>query len=148
MNHPFPSCNSLSHLNRRTLLKAAGLSGLAWLTPVAESLARAEDKAPKGAPAKSVIVLWMQGGPSQLETFDPHAGYDIAGGTEAIKTSAKGISIAAGLPLVAEQMDSISLVRGVWSKEGDHERATYNAKTGYRPDPTLIHPAIGAVMRV
>jgi uncharacterized protein DUF1501 len=140
------NCRSLSHLNRRTLLKAAGLSGLAWLTPVAERLARAEEEAPRGAPAKSVIVLWMQGGPSQLETFDPHPGTKISGDTKAIKTAAPGVSIAEALPLVAEQMESIALVRSVWSKEGDHERATYNGKTGYRPDPTLIHPAIGAVL--
>ena len=140
------NCNSLSHLNRRTLLKAAGLSGLAWLTPVAERLARAKEEAPRGAPAKSIIVLWMQGGPSQLETFDPHPGAEISGDTKAIKTAAPSVQIAEALPLVAEQMDSISLVRSVWSKEGDHERATYNGKTGYRPDPTLIHPSIGAVL--
>ena len=72
MNAEAAGCGSLSHVNRRTLLKAAGLSGLCWLTPLAERLARAADDAPRGKPAKSVIVLWMQGGPSQLETFDPH----------------------------------------------------------------------------
>ncbi len=43
-------------------------------------------------------------------------------------------------------MDSISLVRAITSKEGDHERAIYNIKTGYRPDPTLVHPSIGSVV--
>ncbi len=142
------ACNTLSHINRRTLLQAAGLSGIGWLTPLAERLARAADESPKGKPAKSVIVLWMAGGPSQYETFDPHPKPDspLAGGTQRIKTSVKGIEIAAGLPLVAEQMERISLVRSVISKEGDHERATYNVKTGFRPDPTLLHPAIGAVL--
>lgn len=144
----FPSCGSPSHLNRRTLLQAAGMSGLCWLTPLAERLARAAEKSPKGAPAHSVIVLWMQGGPSQFETFDPHPNPDssIAGGTKRIKTAAKGIYLAEGLPLVAEQMEHISLVRSLVSKEGDHERATYNVKTGFRPDPTLLHPSIGAVL--
>jgi uncharacterized protein (DUF1501 family) len=142
------SCGSLSHLNRRTLLKVTGLSGLCWLTPLAERLARAAETAPRGKPAKSVIVLWMQGGPSQLETFDPHPdpGSKIAGGTKWIETAVKGTRIAAGLPLVAEQMESISLVRSVVSKEGDHERATYNVKTGFRPDPTLVHPSLGAII--
>jgi len=142
------ACGSLSHVNRRTLLKAAGLSGLCWLTPLAERLARAADKEPSGKPAKSVIVLWMQGGPSQFETFDPHPDPEskYAGGTKWIETAVKGTRIAAGLPLVAEQMVSISLVRSVVSKEGDHERATYNAKTGFRPDPTLIHPSLGAII--
>ena len=144
----FSACNTLSHINRRTLLQAAGMSGICWLTPLAERLARAAEKAPKGAPAHSVIVLWLQGGPSQFETFDPHPNPDssFAGGTKRIKTAAKDIYLAEGLPLVAEQMQHISLVRSLISKEGDHERATYNVKTGFRPDPTLLHPSIGAVL--
>src|SRR5580765_8314294 len=144
----FSSCGTLSHINRRTLLKAAGLSGICWLTPLAERLARAAEKSPKGAPAHSVIVLWLQGGPSQFETFDPHPNPDssFAGGTKRIKTAAKDIYLAEGLPLVAEQMQHISLVRSLISKEGDHERATYNVKTGFRPDPTLVHPSLGAII--
>ena len=91
-------------------------------------------------------MLWMGGGPSQLETFDPHPGKKIAGGTKAIGTAAKGIQIAAGLPQTAEVMDEMTLVRSVVSREGDHERGTYHVKTGHRPDPTLVHPAIGAVV--
>jgi hypothetical protein len=91
-------------------------------------------------------MLWMAGGPSQLETFDPHAGETIAGDTRAIDTSVKGVQFAHGLPQVAKQMHELTLVRSMVSKEGDHERATYNVKTGYRPDPTLVHPSIGAVV--
>jgi len=140
------SCNSASHITRRTMLQAAGLGGLSWLTPVAHLLGRAEEKASAHAPAKSVIMLWMAGGPSQLETFDPHAGKTIAGDTHAINTSVKGVQFAHGLPQVAEIMHELTLVRSMVSKEGDHERATYNVKTGYRPDPTLVHPSIGAVL--
>src|SRR5688572_23129314 len=141
-----PECGSADHFHRRTLLKAAGASGLLWLSPVAEALAQQAAAAPRGAHAKSVIVLWLQGGPSQLETFDPHPGTKIGGDAKAIKTAAKGIEIADTLPLLAEQMDSISLVRSLVSKEGDHERATYNVKTGFRPDPTLVHPSLGAIV--
>ncbi len=116
-----------------------------WLTPVAESLSRAAEKLPSGAPAKSLIVLWMGGGPSQLETFDPHPGGAVAGGP-AISTRAKGISIGKGLEQVADVMDHLSIIRSVTSKEGDHERAAYNVKTGYRPDQTLVHPSIGAIV--
>ena len=139
-------CGTSDHYSRRTLLKAAGLSGLAWLTPVAESLARAAEGSSHDGPAKSVIMLWLAGGPSQLETFDPHAGKKIAGGTEAIDTAMAGVQLAAGLDQLASEMQSISLVRSVVSKEGDHERATYHVKTGFRPDPTVVHPAIGAVI--
>lgn len=138
-------CGSMSHWNRRTLLKLAGLSGLSWLTPLATRLARAEESN-RSAKAKSLIVLWMEGAPSQLETFDPHPDTDIAAGSKARKTNAKGILLGDGLEQTAEQMDSISLVRAITSKEGDHERAIYNVKTGFRPDPTLNHPAIGSVI--
>lgn len=144
-------CNLQAHLGRRTLLKAAGLSGALWLTPLAEWLARAEEKAPRGTSAKSVIFLWLSGGPSQLETFDPHPAKSTKQGTvgsqtKAIDTSAKGVQISELYPRLAEQMEHVSLVRSVMSKEGDHERGAYTVKTGYRPDPTLIHPAIGAVL--
>jgi hypothetical protein len=96
--------------------------------------------------AQSIIVLWLQGGPSQLETFDPHPGTRIAAGTGAIDTALKGVQLAPGLERVAEEMGSISLIRSMVSKEGDHERGTYTMKTGFRPDPTVIHPSIGAVL--
>jgi uncharacterized protein (DUF1501 family) len=142
-----PSCHAADHYTRRTILKAAGLSGFAWLTPLAERLARAEEQAPRGATAKSVIVLYMEGGPSQLETFDPHPGKSISHKSiQAIKTAADGIQISNWLPQTAEVMNHVSLVRAVISKEGDHERAAYNIKTGFRPDPTLIHPSLGAIV--
>lgn len=139
------NCGSRSHFDRRTILKLAGLSGLSWLTPMATRLARADESDKRGR-AKSMIVIWLEGAPSQLETFDPHPGTDIAAGSKARKTNAPGIILGEGLEQVAEQMDSISLVRSVTSKEGDHERAIYNVKTGFRPDPTLVHPAIGSVI--
>lgn len=138
-------CGRISRVDRRTLLKFAGATGLGWLTPVGERLARAAESAPRGTPAKSVIMLWMQGGPSQLETFDPHPNA-TTGGIEAIDTRAPGIQISKLFPQLADQMDSVSLVRSLVTKEGDHERATYNVKSGYRPDPTLVHPSLGAVM--
>jgi hypothetical protein len=140
------ACGGADHLRRRTLLKAAGLSGLGWLTPLGTLLGREAEKSDKGRGARSVIILWLAGGPSQLETFDPQPGTMIAGGTQAIDTTVKGVQLAAGLERLAEQMGSMSLIRSVVSKEGDHERASYNMKTGYRPDPTLVHPAIGAVI--
>src|SRR5436309_2314685 len=137
------------HLSRRSLLGMAGLTGAAWLTPVAHLLARDAEKAEKRKdrqPAQSVIVLWMAGGPSQLETFDPHPGTTTGGPTKAIATSVKGIQLAEGLPRVAEELGSISLVRSLTTKEGDHERGTYLVKTGYVPDPTVVHPSIGAIL--
>ena len=126
--------------DRRGFLKLAGLS---WLTPVGELLAQQAEKTRE--PAQSVILLWLGGGPSQLETFDPHPDKKIAGGTKAIATAAKGIQLAEGFEQLAGQMGSVALIRSMVSKEGDHERGTYMMKRGYRPDPTVEHPSIGAI---
>ena len=144
-NYDSTGCGSLEHVSRRSLLKLAGLSGLPWLTPTATCLAQQSEMS-RSLQAKSLIVLWLEGAPSQLETFDPHPNSEIAAGSQARKTNVPGTLLGIGFEQLAEQMDSISLVRAVTSKEGDHERAIYNIKTGYRPDPTLIHPAIGSVV--
>ena len=117
------------------------------MSTLANRLARADETGgtAKGRP-KSIILLWLEGGPSQLDTFDPHAGSKIGGDVKAIDTSVKGIQFADSLPKVAEQMHLASLVRSVTGKEGDHARAVYNVHSGFRPDPTLIHPSIGAAL--
>jgi Protein of unknown function (DUF1501) len=140
-------------MQRRQWLARASMSlGGIGLTSIAESLARSSDSPRENASgrqskkARSMIVLWLQGGPSQLDTFDPHPGTLIGGDTKAISTSIPGIEIADSLPQVAEQLHNATLARSVVSKEGDHERATYQVKTGWRPDPTIIHPSIGAIL--
>ncbi len=130
----------LINFDRRGFLKLAGLS---WLTPVGQLLA--DQALATRKPAQSVILLWMGGGPSQLETFDPHPGGKIAAGTKAIDTAVKGIQLAQGFDQLAGQMGSVTLIRSMVSKEGDHERGTYMMKRGYRPDPTVEHPSIGAI---
>ncbi|HET6881147.1 MAG TPA: DUF1501 domain-containing protein [Pirellulales bacterium] len=132
-------------VDRRGALKLAALGGVSWLTPAAELLARRSADQPGGEPAQSIIFLWLAGGPSQLETFDPHPGKTIAGGTQAIATSVAGIQLAKGYERLAERMQHVALVRSVVSKEGDHERGTYAVKTGYRPNATVVHPSLGAI---
>ncbi len=127
-------------LDRRGFLALAGLS---WLTPVGRLLADQAERTRQ--PAQSIILLWLDGGPSQLETFDPHPDSRIAGGTTAIATAVKGVQLAEGYEHLADQMGSVALIRSMVSKEGDHERGTYLMKTGYRPDPTVVHPSIGAI---
>src|SRR5262249_19111628 len=129
----------------RSLLAGVSLAGATWLTPISHLLARADDDEPQSERAQSIILLWLAGGPSQLETFDPHPGTAIAGDTGAVNTSVRGIQFADMYPLLAEQMESLAVVRSVMSREGDHERGTYTVKTGYRPDPTVVHPSIGAI---
>lgn len=136
-------CSSFNHFHRRTLLKCA--SGSLFLSPLSQILARDAELNPTKRP-KSVILLWLEGGASQLETFDPHPGTMIGGDVQAIKTSAPNVQISNLLPQTAEQMHHVALIRSITSKEGDHQRAVYNVKTGYRPDPTLVHPSVGAIL--
>ncbi len=138
-------CNPVLHFPRRTLLKMAGFSGISWLTPLAHCLARSAE-ASRTKPAKSLVLLWLEGAPSQLETFDPHPNAKIAHGSKARKTNVRDVWLGDGFEQLAEQMDSMAIVRSVTTKEGDHERAIYNLKTGYRMEPTVIHPAVGSVI--
>ncbi|MFO1063500.1 MAG: DUF1501 domain-containing protein [Pirellulales bacterium] len=143
----FVGCEGMQRLTRRQSMRLVGAGlGTGMLTMLAEQLAVADDKARGRSRPKSLLVLWLQGGPSQLETFDPHSGTDIGGEVKSIATTIPNISIADTMPRTAEQLHLATLVRTVISKEGDHERATYNVKNGWRPDPTLVHPSIGAVL--
>lgn len=93
---------------------------------------------------KSCIMLWMAGGPSQFETFDPKPGADTQGSTKAIATSVPGIQVADRLPLTAKIMKELCLIRSMTSKEGNHGRASYLCHTGYPPSGGVIHPGFGA----
>ena len=130
-------------VSRRDVLRLAAGLGLSFLLPGLDS--RAAQSRGTERP-KSLITLWMGGGPSQLETFDPHPGTKIGGETTAIDTQIPGLEIAHLLPRTAEQVHEMCVIRSMVSKEGDHERGSYLLKTGYRPDPTLIHPSIGAIV--
>ena len=91
------------------------------------------------------IVLWMQGGPSQFETFSPKAGHENGGETKAIQTSVPGIEIAEGLPAVASVMDDLAIIRSMTTKEGNHQRASFLLHTGYAPTASVKHPTFGAI---
>jgi Protein of unknown function (DUF1501) len=142
----YVGCQSLFHMRRRQALQLATASaGGWWMTQFAEQLAHAADQ-DNGQRPKSLLILWCQGGPSQLDTFDPHPGTLIGGDVQGIATSIPDVQLASSMPATAEQLHRVCLIRSMIGKEGDHERATYNLKTGWRPDPTIIHPAIGSVL--
>lgn len=130
-------------MTRRDALRLAAGLGLSFALP---GLAARAARARGAERPKTLITLWMGGGPSQLETFDPHPGPKIGGETKAIDTKLPGLRIAHLLPQTAEQIHEMCVIRSMISKEGDHERGTYLLKTGYRPDPTLIHPSLGAIV--
>jgi uncharacterized protein (DUF1501 family) len=94
----------------------------------------------------SCILLFMRGGPSQFETFDPKPDTANGGPTKAIATSVPGIQVAEGWEKVAQQMNDLALVRSVTSKEGEHQRAAYQLHTGYVPTGSVKYPSIGSVV--
>jgi hypothetical protein len=131
----------------RTMLTASLCGTGGWLSGVADVLARpASAGLASGLRPRRLLVVWLQGGPSQLETFDPHPGYRLGSQVGAIETSLPGIQLAETLPRLAERLHGTSMIRSMVSREGDHERATYHLKTGWRPEPTVVHPAIGSVI--
>jgi len=99
--------------------------------------------------ATSVIEIWMWGGPSHLDTFDPKpdAGSDFCGPySEAIKTNVDGIQINSRLPLIAQQADKYSLIRSMTHGINAHETATYRVQTGRESGGAHVYPSIGAVV--
>lgn len=95
---------------------------------------------------RSMILLWMQGGPSQFETFDPKPGHANGGPTEAIETAVSGIRIAKGWEKTAQVAGELAFIRSMTNKEGEHQRATYQMHTGYVPTGTLRHPSLGSAI--
>ena len=130
-------------MTRRRALQIGLGAGLSFLLPPLDL--RAAEKRGNERP-KSLIVLWMGGGPSQLESWDPHPASAVGTTSGKIKTTVPGLEISELLPQMAEQMHHLSVIRSMVSKEGDHERGTYYAQTGYRPDPTVVHPSMTALI--
>jgi hypothetical protein len=98
--------------------------------------------------AKSVIQIWMWGGPSHLDTFDPKpdAGYDYCGPyKKPIATNVDGIQICEMLPLLAQQADKYSIIRSMTHGINSHETASYMVQTGHEPG-RLLYPCVGAVV--
>lgn len=120
-------------------LGTAGLCGLSFtdlMTVHADELRKRQ---------MACILLWMAGGPSQLETFDPKPGTPNGGDTKAIDTAVPGIQIANGWDNVAKMMKDVTIIRSMTNKEGNHQRATYQLHTGYAPTGTVKHPNFGCV---
>jgi hypothetical protein len=96
------------------------------------------------AAARNVIYLYMSGGMTHLDTFDPKPGTLYGGPVEAIRTKADGVMISEYLPGIARHMDKIALVRGLSSTQGAHEQGNYFMHSSYEMRGTIKHPGIGA----
>lgn len=142
MPHCDYSCGTADHLvSRRSFLGAAsaaaalGTAGFASAA-AANALTRKQ---------KRVVVVFLSGGSSQLETWDPKPNTDTGGPFRAIPTSVPGVHISELLPLSAKQVHRMALVRGVNTAEDEHSRGAQIMLTGRRPEPGIEYPHLGAV---
>ena len=138
--------SSLFMPGRRSVIKAGvgGLLGLMLADALQTAGAQPQKGSSKSGKPKACILLWMNGGPSHLDTWDPKPGAVTGGPFKAIKTRAADMPICEHLPQVADVADKIAIVRSMTSKEGNHQRAQYLMHTGYTPNPTIVHPSLGA----
>jgi hypothetical protein len=135
----------MNGMNRRHFLKhVAGASALALPSlHFVQGLRAAEDKLKKEH--KSLIIFWMGGGPSHMDTWDLKPGEPTGGEFKPIDTSASGVQISEILPTIATQMKHLSIIRSLVTNEGSHERGTTLMNTGRQPNPVVTYPAMGAV---
>jgi hypothetical protein len=131
--------------SRRSFLRtvAAGATGagvLGWKDAVAMAASEMRKK------GMACVLLYMRGGPSQIETFDPKPGHANGGPTKGIATSLNGVQIADGWEKTADRLRDITIIRSMTNKEGEHQRASYQMHTGYVPTGGLKHPSMGAII--
>jgi uncharacterized protein (DUF1501 family) len=137
------ACGSPEHaISRRHFLAGAGSLGLAGFAGMLTPAAAAE----LSKKQKRVLLIWLSGGSSQLETWDPKPGTPTGGPFQAIPTSVPGIHICELLPHTAKQMHRMALVRGINTKENEHGRGAVIMHTGRRPDPAVSYPHLGSAM--
>jgi len=130
-------------LKRREFLAALGA------VPLAPSLLHlATLLREPGAGKRSLIVLWMDGGMSHLDTFDtkPEAKSDIRGELGSRRCKLDGVFVSEHLPHLADVLDRTSLIRSMTSGEGNHDRGSHYMLTGHRPSPVLVYPSMGSVL--
>jgi len=133
---------------KQGLLGAAGLTMGGSLIPMSSIGMGMAQTAPSQSKAKSVIQIWMWGGPCHLDTFDPKpdAGSDYCGPlNKPIATNVDGIRIGELLPLLAQQADKYSIIRSMTHGNNSHETASYIVQTGREPG-RLVYPCVGAVV--
>lgn len=128
-------------------MKASSAAGIATLLSMSIRNLVTYAGTDRKAQCDHVILLWMSGGMSHLDTFDPKPDkIGITGEFKPIKTTCDGIDLTEILPGIAAQMKHAAVVRSLAGVEGDHGRATYNVLTSYRMTPQLVHPSLGSVL--
>jgi hypothetical protein len=135
-------------VTRRDLIRIGGLSALGLGLG---DFFRLQSRAAEGAvpaKAKSCILIWLDGGPSHLEMFDPkpNAPVEVRGPLSTIGTNLTGVRIGECLKRTGQIMDKLAVVRSMTSPLGEHNFGTHYMMTGYKPSPALEYPTFGATL--
>ena len=141
------NCVRNEHLSRRTLMKgmlatAGGGMVMNWGGLTGSTALAAEARKQN----KHCIFLFMNGGASQLETFDMKPGRPTGGPFRPIDTNVPGVKICELMPRMAKQMDKVAVIRSMRTSEIDHGRGITLMHTGYRPSGNVRFPEIGAIV--
>ncbi len=141
-----PSCPINEHLCRRAFMKStlAGAGGVLinWGSLFgSQTIADQTSRSPKRC-----ILLWMNGGASQLDTFDMKPGRPTAGPFRPISTNVTGVQICEYLPLIAQQVNKLAIIRSMRTQTPDHPGGIYHMHTCYRRTENIPHPEIGAMV--
>jgi len=134
-----------NHFRRRDFLRLGTLSflgiNLGQYLALKEAFAANPAQADKGK-AQACILLWLDGGPSQVDTWDPKPKSTF----KPIGTKVDGIQISELFPRIAKQMDKLAIIRSMHTEENDHEQGTHYVATGQRPNPAMKFPGIGSII--
>ncbi len=143
----FNPCPRQEHVGRRGFLKGAlatgsGLAVANWGGLFHTHSAAAETK----KTGKRCILLWMNGGASQIDTFDMKPGRPTGGPFRPMQTRIAGIQICEYLPKMAEVIDKLGIIRSMRTQSPDHPDGIYHMHTCYKMSERTPHPEIGAVV--
>lgn len=136
-------------VTRRDFVRVGGLTalglGLADFLRLRNSVT-ANELAPRKA--RSCILIWLDGGPSHLETFDlkPDAPSEVRGPFQPISTAVAGTQICELLPRTAQMLDRIAIIRSMTSPLGEHNFGAQYMLSGYKPSPVIDYPSFGSVV--
>lgn len=136
---------SRMQLSRRDWLRLAalgivGVPQCGWF----QSIAKAAESSP--GRRKSVIMLWMNGGPSTIDLWDMKPGHEHGGPFKEIQTAVAGMRISEHLPNLAREAGALAIIRSMATREGDHRRARIVSATGYTPQGAIQFPALGSLV--
>lgn len=133
--------SSRREMLRRTVAAVAGAGMSGWFPGFAQTFA---DQV--GARSRHCVLLWMSGGPSQIDTWDLKPGHENGGEFKETQTASPGLRFSEHFPRLATMSNQLAVIRSLNTAEGDHGRGTYLMRTGHVPMGPVNYPSIGATL--